>query len=350
MKKERNIYLDVVKAFCIILVIIGHCIQYGSGNAYLNEKSFFDNPIYIFIYSCHMPLFMLISGYLFAYSTRSKKWNNLLWIKFKQLIIPLASWSVITLLIDMVNILIATNPTESINLKWLIKGLLSNFVYGPWFLWAIWWCSLIIILVRNFFKDNIIIYILGTLVTFFLPDFFNLSLYKFMWPFFLIAYLFNTYDYKEKFKKIYFNKLFIAGTFILFTVLLFFYDYNTYIYNSGFTVIGKDIFDQLLINLFRFTIGLFGSFAVFFALYALMKILPTKAKKLFAFIGTNTLGIYIISNILFEELLARVTKNFNGINYFYLIIESVCILCVSLFITVCFKRFKCTNGLLLGGR
>ena len=68
MKKERILYLDVLKAICIVLVVVGHCIQYGSGNGYYLEKAYFENPMFIFIYSFHMPLFALISGYLFSYS------------------------------------------------------------------------------------------------------------------------------------------------------------------------------------------------------------------------------------------------------------------------------------------
>lgn len=33
MTKERNPYLDILKAITIILVVIGHAIQYGSGMA-----------------------------------------------------------------------------------------------------------------------------------------------------------------------------------------------------------------------------------------------------------------------------------------------------------------------------
>lgn len=78
---KRNPFLDYTKAFAILLVVVGHCIQYGSGQNYLKEELFFDNILFKFIYSFHMPLFMLISGYLFAYGinkeTKSIIINNL---------------------------------------------------------------------------------------------------------------------------------------------------------------------------------------------------------------------------------------------------------------------------------
>lgn len=64
-RSARSEYLDVLKAFTIVCVIIGHCIQYGSGARYLENQCYFDNIVFKIIYSFHMPLFMLISGYLF---------------------------------------------------------------------------------------------------------------------------------------------------------------------------------------------------------------------------------------------------------------------------------------------
>ena len=55
MCKERNLYIDILKAITIIFVIVGHCIQYGSGLEY-SYGSFFNHPIFIIIYSFHMPL------------------------------------------------------------------------------------------------------------------------------------------------------------------------------------------------------------------------------------------------------------------------------------------------------
>lgn len=65
---KRNSYLDIAKSLGIILVVIGHCIQYGSGSLYFEKELYFYNILFKFIYSFHMPLFMLISGYLFGYN------------------------------------------------------------------------------------------------------------------------------------------------------------------------------------------------------------------------------------------------------------------------------------------
>jgi len=71
MQNKRNNTIDIIKAVAIILVCIGHSIQFGSGFNILSEEIFFDNICFKIIYSFHMPLFMLISGYLFYFSVNT---------------------------------------------------------------------------------------------------------------------------------------------------------------------------------------------------------------------------------------------------------------------------------------
>ena len=63
-KKERELLPDLLRGFAIVLVVLGHCIQNGSGADYRSEALYFSDRFYQFIYSFHMPLFMMISGYL----------------------------------------------------------------------------------------------------------------------------------------------------------------------------------------------------------------------------------------------------------------------------------------------
>lgn len=54
---KRITYLDSLKAILILLVILGHAVQF-------NTEEYETNPLFQFIYSFHMPLFLFISGYL----------------------------------------------------------------------------------------------------------------------------------------------------------------------------------------------------------------------------------------------------------------------------------------------
>lgn len=87
--RERNVIIDVIKAFAIISVLVGYSIQYGFSEAYLASKAYFDNVIFKVIYSYHMPLFMLISGYLFAFSI-SRDWRRIIKNKTLSLLVRVA--------------------------------------------------------------------------------------------------------------------------------------------------------------------------------------------------------------------------------------------------------------------
>lgn len=95
--RSRNLYLDVVKGIAIILVVFGHNIQYGSFEC--NNGDFFENPLFIAIYSFHMPLFMLISGYLFYHTIKSHSWGQNVKSRFTKLVLPIIIWNSIYLLI-----------------------------------------------------------------------------------------------------------------------------------------------------------------------------------------------------------------------------------------------------------
>ena len=58
-------FLDVLEAVAITLVLVGHAMQFGSGMHCYIYSDIFDNVVFKVIFSFHMPLFMLISGYLF---------------------------------------------------------------------------------------------------------------------------------------------------------------------------------------------------------------------------------------------------------------------------------------------
>lgn len=65
MEQKRNQLLDVAKGVAIILVVWGHALQQYSG---LDNHTALNSWVERFLISFHMPLFMLISGYLFYFS------------------------------------------------------------------------------------------------------------------------------------------------------------------------------------------------------------------------------------------------------------------------------------------
>lgn len=61
--------IDFLKGYAIILVVIGHIIV-----TIADPENYNTNPLFLFCYSFHMPLFMFLSGYTVA---RTKSWDML---------------------------------------------------------------------------------------------------------------------------------------------------------------------------------------------------------------------------------------------------------------------------------
>ena len=93
MVNNRLESIDRMKGIAILLVIIGHIIQFNNIDGGTNNK------IFNIIYSFHMPLFFILSGYV-ATSGGSKIVNlssflNFLWKKVYTLVLPLLTWTLL---------------------------------------------------------------------------------------------------------------------------------------------------------------------------------------------------------------------------------------------------------------
>lgn len=344
--RKRVIFIDLVKAIAIILVVLGHCIQYGSGNGYLRTEAFFDNVVFKTIYSFHMPLFMLISGYLFACGIDRKTTKEIFFTRLRSLIIPIFVWAIIPLLLYILH-------TDNLSIWSTIEHYVTYCFKSLWFLWAVFWLSLIVTAVNRVFKDNILIYILIFVVAFLIPDSYNLYLYKYMYPFFVVGYFFSKLNLQERVKKIYTNKLFAMVWGALFLMMLYLYNKDIYIYTTGHSILNKPLLDQLSINAYRYAIGFIGSVLVLtllYQLYNLPKIKNSiKEEGLLLNIGTKSLGIYIISSLL-NGIVLEITHTFNGPNYIFIVVETVCVIFTSMMLIFLIKKHSSLNRVLLGAK
>lgn len=87
---HRLFYLDNLKAILIILVVLGHAIQFA-------VPEYLHNFAFRFIYSFHMPLFLAISGFL---TYKKQPDRNLIKKRAVQLLIPFVVWAFIRPLVD----------------------------------------------------------------------------------------------------------------------------------------------------------------------------------------------------------------------------------------------------------
>ena len=161
MNKSRIEYFDAIKAFAMFLVICGHTLQYL-------DKLQTGKCLHDFIYSFHMPLFMMISGY-FASSSLKKDFSVFMSKKIEQLILPIIIWTIPLLVLIFLtgrgNII-----NELIGSYWFLRTLFACYV----FTWGI----------KKIFKNDVLGFTVSTVLLVFLPkgSFLQFNwLYIFFW-------------------------------------------------------------------------------------------------------------------------------------------------------------------------
>lgn len=348
MQKNRSITIDMLKTLAIILMIVGHCVVYGSG---------VDNPmgkhhaIHHYIYSFHMPLFALVSGYLFYFSVKKRTMKEIFKTRVEGIIIPLIAWQFFMNVYRIIFYAIRDGEWDFLR---LIRG--YSYLYGNmWFLWAMLFCSLAVMLLHYLFKDNIFGYLIVLFLTF-LP--YKQEIIRWMWlfPYFSCAFFFAKYKDASAIKKIIRKintPLGIITIFIIHILLVYFWKMDYYIYTYGYErsfLVSKNIPYTIFCSLYRFTAGIVGT--VFYALIfkKLQSFLENKNCnfKYVQLISKYTLGIYVYSVYFLNEFIKCMT--FLHFNIYIVLIESIIITVLSVITFVYVEKNKWLNILLLGGR
>ena len=305
----------------MFLVVWGHCIQYSWNN------DFFHNPVFIVIYSFHMPVFMAISGYLYYLSTQKRNFKQLIAIRFKQLIIPLLIWSVI--LLYLMHRYELKTPVS-----WL-KGYLNYLPVSLWFIWSLFFCSVILAVINKFFHDSLMIYLAAVIIIDLLPDAYSLQYTKYMLPYFISGYLVHKYNLKS-------SIMVSMLSFVLFAVMIYYWNVNDYIYLSGMAIHN---IHNLYTDIFRYLIGFFGIIVFVTA----MKWLPNS--KPLELTGRYSLGIYIIS-IFPLQVVHYLNLQYDKIffNFIFTPLLAVVIILMCIGISMLIEKNKTLNKYLLGSK
>ena len=118
---RREQFYDVIRGVAILLVVLGHGIQYG-------YTDFDNNIIFKVIYSFHMPLFMFVSGLVVPLGSEV----DFPWLKkkFMQLVLPFGAWIILPFLFDK-------NREWRVFGERLVKIIQSPDQGGLWFLWVL---------------------------------------------------------------------------------------------------------------------------------------------------------------------------------------------------------------------
>lgn len=352
LSKKRNNFFDIMKGVAIILVIIGHNIQFGSGLQFYETASYYENVIFRFIYSFHMPLFMMISGYFFYSSIKKYPIKDLFRSKIKSLLIPILCWSIIPICFITLK-MILNHTSFQIDFIWTcIKTILCNL----WFLWAILYCSIIVLLNHKFFNDSIFVYFIILILCFFITDDLNFVLYKYMYPYFVFGYFANKKGLLTKLQSLLTNQkisfIYFLINIILYILLFLNFNHTSYIYTSKMSVLDQFEIEMFGIAIFRWMIGFVGAILItslIYYIYNRFENRQTAFQKALVFCGINSLSFYIIDNLLNMYILLKVTSGFE-LNYIITMIETFFVLIICIIGNKIIKKIPIFDRLLLGAR
>lgn len=282
MSRIRNTTMDAVKAVAIFLVVLGHCVQYLSGT------DFRENPIYQIIYSFHMPLFFVVSGFFFV-GQENKSVKDFLIRKSTTLLLPCLVWATMS----ACGSLLINRDIPAFFLK-----IINPVTWPFWFLKALFVVQCVAYLCLRITRSRVVMAALLSLCVFLIP---GMEIARVMLPFLWGGWILRmNYD---RLKENAFVVTFISG--VVFVGLLFFWNSQSLRMSSGTTLSLYGCFTDAaqpwttwVRFLYRLVIGAAGSMTVIGGLHLLPKI-PLWIQ----IVGTSTEGIYILQACFLEHLL-----------------------------------------------
>ncbi|MHB9296700.1 hypothetical protein PilKf_02475 [Pillotina sp. SPG140] len=328
LTKQRIEYIDLLKCFAIFCVLFGHA---GHKRAW-PPSLFLHSGILNSIYSFHMPIFFVISGFLFS-SLLSLSFKDFFRKRFTALLIPHITWGIIFVLSKLVMTFIDQSRTFNI-----ADEIRIFFIPDPmvdlWFFRELFVTSTLVFLSYKIFKKSVPAFITTMLFVMFF-DIFGIigKMQRFMMPVFWTGILLRSF-YSSFSKHI--NKIIIVSG-LIFIVCLPFFSPQYNIYRNDFPALinfqqsfieGNIVFNFTNIGKsgFRLLIGLAGSI-FFFALFQRF----WKKNTVTSFLsrcGQLSAGIYILQTTILQNWLDR------SINY-----ASIDILAGTLSLSLCLAAF-----------
>lgn len=298
--KKRNEVIDFLRGGAIMLVLWGHCLQ----GCNIDSFNIFQNWMFKIIYSFHMPLFMLISGYLF-WKSRNKKLKDIIIRRIVTIGIPFLVW----------NTLLYFRKVVILHEELSIMKYLQSIRYGIWFLQSIFIITIEVAIIikiaeringkvlvfRNFF---LICVALGNL---FIDGIIGVHTANLFVPF-VVGYLYAERKFDGK-REINLNKLFLVCSGIVYIILFLFYKEWSFDYISGVNPMTSEYkpYIQMEINIYRWIIGIVGSI-VFTEIMQLLyvKYMNLRFVKFVNRIGKDTLQIYVMQCFFLEGVISTV--------------------------------------------
>lgn len=324
----RILYFDRLKLFAIYLVILGHYLFYI-------HSGLLSSLTYQIIYTFHMPLFIIISGYF----SQNFKTPFLLFSKRKtqSLLLPVLTWTLIITLYSL-----CTDRPE--------KRIVAELIGNSWFLKVLFVSQMAFwFLLKTPFSDGILCAV-SVLISFLLPLGTTFQ-FNFMFSFFWVGYFLRKRDSQLDRNN---QKILITSGLVFFSILVIML-YNQWDFTN--LVMSYDTWNNsLYLIIAKYLAGLSGS--LFFI--SLFKKFSKESHKqnFLSDWGRYTLGIYVMQTLIiqyvFEDLYRHLFKYFASnniiVNYCLTLVISAltCMLCVCLIKKT--SKNKWMNIVLYGGQ
>lgn len=335
MISKRIEFIDSLKGITIFFVIWGHSIQYLR-----NGSVFFHNPIFEFIYSFHMPLFFMISGFFFKSSLKLNL-KEFLYKKGIQLLLPCFIWGILFVGFDMIK-------NQAFNWDYIVNKLVNPLHWPFWFLKELFLSYFLVYASYKVSRKKWIALTISLCIVLISP---YCGFQRFLLPMFIAGILL-----KDNYQYLYQHlKLILFSSGFVFFVCLYFWTGDDTIYIAEFPKMFNPStfsfnFTNINISVFRLITGLSGSlfwFLLFQKIYR-KNWMHSQLQKA----GILTLNIYVLQATLLENI-ANKTLNFRMPNlyvYNFIItpLISVLIILVCIGLSTILSKNKIVALLLFG--
>lgn len=281
--KNRIGYIDNLKGFAIVLVVLGHLIQYIT----VPDNYLYDG-LWRWIYSFHMQLFVMISGMTVGTELLTfKDIPTVVSRRFLQLIVPFIVWTILFSL-------------SLQDFSFIQRAIIDPGV-GYWFLWDLFFISVafsLAVVLHNQTRLNLLLsigvfFLLLVLLSVFLRHRFDSGRIYRLYPFYVLGYYISKVNWKTR------QLHFLAGGIILHCFLAMIW----FPIQPSSSITPYRIINHFLSSLpFRFLVSLIGCISY----YSLFRVIGGLLDNSWLNrLGRLTLGIYT-----FHLLIVRLSSRF----------------------------------------
>ena len=325
------------------MVVFTHSVQWGSGSIFYHERLFFDDQLFKFIYGFHMPLFMIVSGYLFWGTICRHKPIEVAMSRLRALLLPIVTCQTIYLIILSV-----------LGMTVLSVGWLYSYGSALWFLWCVLGGSFMMFVGHVLLKDSLLFHVAVWALLLLIPAERLSGLHVFMYPYFVFGYYWNKLNGKELYRSFFGLKKIsvLIVSFVLCLLLCETFDSpERSVYITGMSLQGRSsVWIQLLIDILRY---IYGGLGIIMTMITVDLCLAGRQfssdhsiQHCLVLLGRNTLGVYIF-NFFTTQLLLLLP--FNG-HYFYMAstVETIVMFIGAMVVIWLVRRTYITRLLILG--